>query len=113
MGDRLATTYIGGKEGAAVPLSGGFGSPSNTTWPGQRHTNWHLHPSSRLATSDIGRKLRAVPLWEKGLGPHLTQWRLHAKFHLDPCNCLATLDVGQNWGVVCSLFLGSGSGVTI
>jgi len=37
------------------------------------HTKWHLDPSSRLATIDMGQKLGAVPLlgeWE--LGPHLT-----------------------------------------
>jgi len=39
------------------------------------HTKWHLDPSSRLATTDIGRKLGAVPpFWRKGeLGPHLAQ----------------------------------------
>jgi len=26
------------------------------------HTKWHLSPSSRLATTDIGRKLGGVPL---------------------------------------------------
>jgi len=26
------------------------------------HTKWHLSPSSRLATTEIGRKLGAVPL---------------------------------------------------
>jgi len=30
------------------------------------HTKWHLSPSSRLATADIGRKLGAVPLWGSG-----------------------------------------------
>jgi len=38
------------------------------------HTKWHLHPSSRLATIDIGRKLGALPpSWGEELGPHLTQ----------------------------------------
>jgi len=41
------------------------------------HTKCHLSPSSRLATRDIGRKLRdCVPLGEGKLGPHLTQSRL-------------------------------------
>jgi len=36
-------------------------------------TKWHLDPSSRLATTDMGRKLGgAVPI-EVELGPHLTQ----------------------------------------
>jgi len=26
------------------------------------HTKWHLSPFSRLATTDIGRKLGAVPI---------------------------------------------------
>ena len=39
MGDRLATIHIGRKEGAAVPLSGGAGSPSNTMWHGPRSTS--------------------------------------------------------------------------
>jgi len=33
---------------------------------------WHLHPSSRWATTDMGRKLGKPPFWEE-LGPHLTQ----------------------------------------
>jgi len=41
-------------------------------------TKWHIDPSSRLATIDIGRKLGAallcpVPLFLGGMGPHLTQ----------------------------------------
>jgi len=39
MGDRLATTDMGRKEGAAVPLLGGAGSSSNTMWPGPRSTS--------------------------------------------------------------------------
>jgi len=35
-------------------------------------TKWRLHPSSRLATIDMGRKLGAVPLLG-GLRTHLTQ----------------------------------------
>ena len=46
MGERMAT--IDG----AVPLLGGAGSPSNTMWPGPR----------LQATTDMGRKLVAVPL---------------------------------------------------
>ena len=39
----------------------------------------------------------AVPLWERELGPHLTQCGqaaeayLHVKFHLDPFNRLSTV----------------------
>jgi len=41
------------------------------------HTKWHLSPSNRLATTDIGRKLgECAPLGEGELGPHLTQCRV-------------------------------------
>jgi len=30
------------------------------------YTKWHLNPSSRLATTDMGQKLGAVPLWRRG-----------------------------------------------
>jgi len=40
-----------------------------------RRTKWHLDPSSRLAATDMGRKLGALPLWRE-LGPYLTQSRL-------------------------------------
>jgi len=36
MGDRAARIDMGRKEGAAVPLSGGAGSQSNTMWPEPR-----------------------------------------------------------------------------
>jgi len=35
-------------------------------------TKWHLDPSSRLATTDMGRKLGAVLFWGE-LDPYLTQ----------------------------------------
>jgi len=59
-------TRHGPKSGGAVPLCRGAESPFNTTLPGPRPTsvpNSYLRPSSRLATTDIGRKLGAVPLW--------------------------------------------------
>ena len=38
------------------------------------HTKWHLDPSSHLAATDMGRKLRGVvPLWRRGSWSHLTQ----------------------------------------
>jgi len=66
MGDRGHNRH-GPKEGAAVPLSRGrAGSPSNTMWPGLRSTSVSsgifIHPCSRLATTDKGRKLGAVYL---------------------------------------------------
>ena len=46
-------------------LGGGAGSPSNTVAWGEAHlhTKWRHYPSSRLATTDMGRKLGAEPLW--------------------------------------------------
>ena len=36
---------------------------------------WHLDPASHLATTDMGRKLGAVPLWGGGAGsPSNTMW---------------------------------------
>jgi len=34
---------------------------------------WHLDPSSRLATTDMGQKLGAVPFGGRELCPHPTQ----------------------------------------
>jgi len=66
MGDRLATIDMGRKEGEV-----GTGFPSNTMgWAeAYLHTKWHLHPSSRVATTDKGRKLGAVSLGEGGWVP--------------------------------------------
>jgi len=55
-----AQAYSGGLE--AVPLFRGAGSPSNTMSPGPRHTSLPsdiliLDPSSRSATTDMGRKV--------------------------------------------------------
>jgi len=42
------------------------------------HTKWRLSPSSRLGTTNIGRKFGGgcAPLGEGELGPQLTQIRL-------------------------------------
>ena len=54
----------------------GAGSPSNIMWPGPRSvyfcTKWHLDPSSRLATIDMGLKLGGGCAFLGELGPHLT-----------------------------------------
>jgi len=39
-------------------------------------TKWHLDPSSRLATTEVGRKLGVCPLGEGVMGAHLTRCRL-------------------------------------
>jgi len=56
------------------------GSPSNTMWPGRRpilylHTKWDLGPSSRLATTDVGRNLGVCCAPFRGAGsPCNTMW---------------------------------------
>ena len=62
----VATIDMGWKEEgsccAPFAAGGGTGSTSNTMWPEVYfHTKWHLDPSSRLATIDMGRTLGAVP----------------------------------------------------
>jgi len=49
--------------GGCALFLGVAGSPSNTVAWGKAylHTKWHHSPSSRLATTGIGRKLGAVP----------------------------------------------------
>ena len=39
-------------------------------------TKWRLNLYSRLATTDMGRKLGVCAPFGEGLGPHLTQCRL-------------------------------------
>jgi len=75
---REATVWpqdMGRKVGTAVPISGGAGSPPNSVAWAEAYlrTKWYLDPSSRLATTDMGRKLEGcTPFWEE-LGPHLQQ----------------------------------------
>jgi len=70
MGDRLATTDMGRKEGrgCCAPFGGGAGSPSKTMWPGPRSTfvpsGILIHPVVwTQQTYRHGPKLVAVPLW--------------------------------------------------
>jgi len=87
------------KRGDAVPLSGGERG-SHLTQCGLRRSSkakGHLDPSSRLATTDMGRKLGGcAPSLAGQLGSHPTQCGqgrayLHAKLHLHACNRLATI----------------------
>jgi len=78
MGDRLATIDIGRKDGELL-------YPFRGSWIPNPHehnvaraeaylrTKWHLDPSSRLATKDMGKIGGCAPFWGRGLGPHLTQ----------------------------------------
>ena len=55
------------REHGAVPLLGGAATPFNTTSPGPRFTSvpitkWHLDPSIRLVTTDIGRNYLSIYL---------------------------------------------------
>ena len=62
--------------GGAVSLGGAAGSASNTNCPVEAYhrTKWHFGQSSRLAATNIGRKLGDVRLFgEKELGLHLAQ----------------------------------------
>jgi len=82
MSDHLATIDLAENCGA-LPLWRGAGSLCNTMWPGPRSacvrlTKRHLDPSSRLAPTDMGRKVKAaVSPFCGGAGSlHLTQCRL-------------------------------------
>jgi len=76
MGDRLAKIDMGRKlRGGVVSLLRGELGPHLTQYgwaEAYLRTKWHLDPSSRLATTDMGRKLGAVPL-SGDLGAYLTQ----------------------------------------
>jgi len=74
MGDRLATVDMGRKKigGGSAPFGTGSSVPMqhNATWAeAYLRTKWHLDPSSRLATRDMGRKLGGSALfWGGGTG---------------------------------------------
>jgi len=80
-------------------------------------TKWHLNPSSRSATTEMGRKLGRLLssfLGEDvtGSNRHNVAWSeayLRTKWHLDPSSRLATTDMGQKLGGGCALFGGAGS----
>jgi len=66
----------------------------------------------KLATTDMGQKLGAVPLWGE-LSPHLTrrlsQGYLPAKWPLGPSSRSATIDMDRKLGAVPLLGAGAGS----
>jgi len=80
-------------------LGGGSGSPSNNmAWvKAYLLTKWHLDASSRLATTDMGRKLGAVPpFWKRSWVSTKNnvagaEGYLHAKFHFDSSKRLTTI----------------------
>jgi len=94
----------------------GMGSCADVAWAeAYICTKWHLNPSSRLATIEMGRKLVGCApfLGEGELGPNPAQCGLagaylRAKCHLDPSSCLATIKIGQKLlGEAVPLFGGS------
>ena len=66
------------------------------------HTKWHLSPSSRLDTTDIGRKLGMYPFLGEGeLGPQLTHCRVDRglppyPWHFDASSRSATIKGAEN-----------------
>ena len=91
-------------------------SPYNTKSLGQSayvHTKWHLNPSSRLAATDMGRKLGAVPFrgWGAGspsntLSPRLRPTSVPSGILIHPA-VWPQYTWAENRGL-CPPFLGSG-----
>jgi len=76
-------------------------------------TKWRFHPSSRLATIDMGRKLGDCAPFRGSWVPieHKVAWAeayLYTKWHLSPFSRLATTDIGRKLGGLCR-FRGAGS----
>ena len=92
----------------------GAGPPSNiVAWvEAYLRTKWHLNPSSRSATTEMGRKLgRLLSSFlggdVTGSNRHNVAWSeayLRTKWHLDPSSRLATTDMGQKLGGGCAPF---------
>jgi len=92
--------------GCAV-FAGGAESPSNkVAWAkAYLHTKWHLNPSSRLASMDMGRKLGAVPFRRGRAGsPCNTMSPLLGHTYVpsfaDAYSRLATIDMRRKLGAV-------------
>jgi len=91
MGNPLATIDIDQKEGSCCAFGGGgVGSPSNTMWPGPTPISVPsgilIDPPSRLATTDMNRKLGGgcCVLFLGSWSPitHLTQYVTWAEAYL-------------------------------
>jgi len=75
----------------------------------------HLHPSSRLATIDMDRKLVVCPFGGGGAGSPANnvaraEAYLHTKWHLDLSSRLATVDMSRKLGRGCAPFGGGRAG---
>jgi len=108
--------YIGRKLGA-IPLLGGELGPHLTQCRLGRaylHTKWYLDPSSRLATIDMGPKVRGccAPFWGSWVpishNVASAKAYLRTKWHLDPPSRLATTDMGWKFGGCVPLGGGAG-----
>ena len=102
--------------GAAVPVFGGAGSPSNSVvWAeAYLHTKRHLDSSSCFATADINRKVGELlcpfrgreagspsnTMWLGPLGPRPNSTA--SSWHLDSSSRLAIQDIGRKLGKLCS-----------
>jgi len=114
----------------AVPFGVELGPHVTQCCPADAYhrTKWHLDPSSRLATTNMGRKLggAVLPFWGGKLDPHPAQcglgrslalpllrrgswvpikhnvaWAeayIPTKWHLDPCSHFVTTDMGRKLG---------------
>ena len=102
MGDRLPAIDVGQKVGAAVPLSMGPRSPSNTVSPGprptpvpssilihptvwpqytnvtDRQTGQRSHSIGRTVLQTVAQKLERLPKYRRGKGCQ-SQWHLRDK----------------------------------
>ena len=90
---------------------GRVGYPFNAKSPWAEaylHAKYHLDPSSRLATINMGRKFWGLsPLFWVGAAGSPSKTKsprsvayLHIKWHLDLCSHLAATDMGRKWGAV-------------
>jgi len=119
MNKRLATIDMRQKLGAVPPPFGGrlAGSSWNTMWPRAEvyhRTKWHLDPSSRLATTNMGQNLGgALLLFRRGAGsPSNTKWPGPRRTSISSCIFINPAVFPQqtwaeNWGLC--LFWGDGS----
>ena len=106
------------KLGLHAPLLGGAATPCNNVALAEVYlrTEWHLDPSSCLATIDMGQKLGggcAVSSGGESWVPitHKVAWAeayLHIKWHLSQSSRLATTDIGRKLGAIYAP-LGKGS----
>jgi len=100
---RMATIDMGRKLGGGCAFFlRGSGSPSNTVAWAEAYLNakWHLSPSSRLATTDTGRKLGVFLLGGGEAGSPSNTMSPRLKWYPDAYSRLATINMGRKLGAV-------------